>query len=372
VKERKETLIGGWAQVSSGYRDHGDSGDGASGYGYPESGGSGGSGSGSGAGERLAKTVFNDISDFDPEDIFECGQCFRWHRQPDGSYNGVVEGSFANVSYVPDEKKNNVGVVKIWGNLFASDRVKREKYWRNYLDLDRDYTMIKRILSTEDAVMRRAVRVGGGIRVLNQNKWETLLSFIISQNNNIPRIQGCIESLCREHGRKIGMLKDEPLYAFPSVDRLSVTRVADLDICRLGYRAKYIAETSRRVAIDGGKTLEDGEDIPTDELEQYLLSLPGVGPKVANCVMLFSMKKSEVFPIDVWMRRVMAGVYGMSERNLSGMQDYARRNFGQYGGIAQQYLFNYIRKLKRDDPATYDRLNLDAKLDEEDDEERMI
>jgi N-glycosylase/DNA lyase len=367
VNERKGNLIGGWTQVSSGYRDHGGSDSGGS---RPDD--SGNSGSGAGAGERLAKTVFKDIADFDPEDIFECGQCFRWLRQPDGSYNGVVEGSFANVSYVPDEKQPGVGVVKIWGNLFASDRAKREKYWRNYLDLDRDYTMIKRILSTEDAVMRRAVRDGGGIRVLNQNKWETLLSFIISQNNNIPSIQSCIESLCREHGRKIGILKGEPLYAFPSVDRLSVTRVADLDICRLGYRAKYIAETSRRVALDEGKTLEDGENIPTDELEQYLLSLPGVGPKVANCVMLFSMKKSEVFPIDVWMRRVMAGIYGMSERNLSGMQDYARRNFGKYGGIAQQYLFNYIRKLKRDDPATYDRLNLDAKRDEEEDEERMI
>jgi N-glycosylase/DNA lyase len=354
---------------------------GGSGNSGPGDSNSGNSGSGSGdsdrgvgaaAAERLAKTVFEDVTDFDLEDIFECGQCFRWRRQPDGSYSGIVEGSFANVSYIPDEKREGVGVVKIWGNLFVGDRAKREKYWRNYLDLDRDYTLIKRILTTEDIAMRRATRVGGGIRVLNQNKWETLLSFIISQNNNIPRIQGCIESLCREHGRKIGMLKGTPLYAFPSVDRLSVARVADLDICRLGYRAKYVAETARRVAMDEGRTLENGEGIPTGELEQYLLSLPGVGPKVANCVMLFSMKKSEVFPIDVWMRRVMAGVYGMSERNLSGMQDYAKRNFGQYGGIAQQYLFNYIRKLKRDDPAAYGRLNLEAKREGEEDEERMI
>jgi len=320
----------------------------------------------------LVKTVFYETTDFDLEDIFECGQCFRWRRQPDGSYSGIVEGAFANVSYIPDEKRYNIGTVKIWSNLLASDEAKREKYWRNYLDLGRDYTKIKRILSTEDTVMTRAIRAGVGIRLLNQNKWETLISFIISQNNNIPRIQSCIDILCREHGRNIGLLKGEPLYSFPSVDRLSVLREKDLDVCRLGYRAKYIAETARIVAMDAGKTLERGERIPTAELEQYLLSLPGVGPKVANCIMLFSMKKTDAFPIDVWMRRVMGSVFGMSERNLSGMKDYATRNFGEYGGIAQQYLFNYIRKLRRDDPAAYERLGLDAERPEPEEVDRTI
>jgi N-glycosylase/DNA lyase len=308
--------------------------------------------------DNLVRTTFKNITDFNAEDIFECGQCFRWRRQPNGSYSGVVEGSFANVSFIPRENEPGVGDVRIWGNLLASDQTKREQYWRDYFDLDRDYTKIKRILTTEDAVMRRAVRVGGGIRILNQNKWETLISFIMSQNNNIPRIQSCIEALCRERGRRVGALKGEPLYAFPTIDRLSTLGARDLDACRLGYRAKYIAETARRVALEGGVTLNNSENVPTAELEEYLLSLPGVGPKVANCVMLFSMKKTEVFPIDVWMRKVMAGVYGMNERNLSGMRDYARRNFGEYGGIAQQYLFNYVRKLQRDDPEAYRRMGL--------------
>jgi N-glycosylase/DNA lyase len=312
---------------------------------------------GSGTTGTLAKTVFKDVSDFDLEDIFECAQCFRWRRQPDRSYSGIVEGSFANVSYIPKAGAADIGDVKIWGNLFMSDRAKREAYWRNYLDLNRDYARIKRILTTEDSVMRKAIRLGGGVRILNQNKWETLISLIISQNNNIPRIQSCIENLCREHGRDIGTLNGETLYAFPSVDRLSVLGREGLGACRLGYRAPYIADTARLVAMDGGRTLARGEDLPTAVLEEYLLSLPGVGPKVANCIMLFSMKKLEVFPIDVWMRRVMAGLYGLSERNLSGMQDYARRNFGEYGGIAQQYLFNYVRKLRRDDPVAYGRID---------------
>jgi N-glycosylase/DNA lyase len=309
----------------------------------------------------LAKTVFENVADFDPEDIFECGQCFRWHRQHDGSYSGIVEGSFANVSYIPDDSGYDTGVVRIVGNLLASDRERREAYWRNYLDLGRNYTMIKRILTTEDAVMRRAIRAGGGIRILNQNKWETLVSFIISQNNNIPRIQGCVESLSREFGRRIGKLHGRHLYSFPSAGRLARLGEGELDVCRLGYRARYISDVARIVSRDSDKKLENGESLSTPELEEYLLSLPGVGPKVANCVMLFSMKKTEVFPIDVWMRRVMAGVYGMSERNLSGMQDYAKRNFGEYGGIAQQYLFNYIRKLKRDNPAAYARLGLEGR-----------
>jgi N-glycosylase/DNA lyase len=325
------------------------------------------------AGRNLVKTVFEDVRDFDPEDTFECGQCFRWRRQPDGSYSGIVESSFANVSFTPASDGRKGGAVKIWGNLHPADEDKRRRFWRNYLDLDRDYTKIKRVLTTEDYVMNRAVRSGGGIRILNQNKWETLISFIISQNNNIPRIQGCIESLCKEHGRRIGALKGEMLYAFPSVKRLASLHTGDLDTCRLGYRAGYIMETARRVAADQGRTLKGGEDIPTAEIEEYLLSLPGVGPKVANCVMLFSMKKIEVFPIDVWMRKVMAGLYGMSERNLSIMQSYAKRNFGDYGGIAQQYLFNYIRKLKRDNPAAYSRLKLEAKRErEEEGPERTI
>jgi N-glycosylase/DNA lyase len=357
---------GRWRDVTGGGASGGSGVSGVPGAGGGSFGG--GSGSGGSGGGTLVKTVFHEVTDFDPEDIFECGQCFRWSRQPDGSYSGIVEGAFANVAYIPDEGRYNVGDVRIWSSLHAADAGRREKYWRNYLDLGRDYAKIKRILSTEDSVMTRAVRIGGGIRILNQNKWETLISFIISQNNNIPRIRGCIEALCRAHGRNIGLLKGVPLYAFPSVDRLSVLRGEDLDACRLGYRARYIADVARCIALDGGRTLERGETLPTEELQEYLLSLPGVGPKVANCVMLFSMKKSEAFPIDVWMRRVMSGVYGMSERNLSGMEDYAARNFGEYGGIAQQYLFNYIRKLKRDNPAAYERLGLERKRPQEEGE----
>jgi N-glycosylase/DNA lyase len=307
---------------------------------------------------KLVKQEFHNVSDFGLDDIFDCGQCFRWSREENGSWFGIVENAFANISFRPT-RGDDTGTVTIWSNLYADDPARRERYWSNYLDLDRDYGAIKRILGTEDPVMQKAIRQSPGIRILNQNKWETLISFIISQNNNIPRIKGCIESLCRAYGYRIGKLKGSSVFSFPTIKSLTSLSEGDLDICRLGYRARYITETARQVALDNGAFLENGENVPTSEMEAYLGGLTGVGSKVANCIMLFSMKKTEVFPIDVWMRRVMSRFYGMGEDNVSAIADYAERNFGNYGGIAQQYLFNYIRKLKDANPAAYERFGFE-------------
>ena len=295
---------------------------------------------------KLAEQRFEDIANFLPEHTFECGQCFRWSRENDGSYGGVVSGAYANLSYAtyPGEKKR--GAITIRSDLFADDPVRREKYWRNYLDLDRDYTAAKQILSANDKVMARAIEAGWGIRILNQEKWETLVSFIISQNNNIPRITGCIENLCRQFGARAGGFGGREYYAFPVFSDLARCigfGAEDLAAVRLGYRAKYIVDTAAAVSLDGGAKLDSGESLPLKELESYLLSLPGVGPKVAGCVMLFAMKKTEAFPIDVWVKRVMNRFYGMDENNLAAIKDYAGHNFGNLGGLAQQYLFNYIR-----------------------------
>jgi len=294
-------------------------------------------------GAGLAELRLEDIGDFLPEHTFGCGQCFRWRREADGSWSGVVSGSFANLSYMPAAGEKDRGVITIRSGLFADNPVRREKYWRNYLDLDRDYADAKQTLAANDKVMARAVRAGGGIRILNQEKWETLVSFIISQNNNIPRITGCIENLCRHFGARIGKFGDREYYSFPSVSDLADLDVKDLAACRLGYRAKYIVDTAAAVSRDGGAKLESGGDLPIEEIESYLLSLPGVGPKVAGCILLFAMKKTEAFPVDVWVKRVMNRFYGIDENNPAAIKDYAARNFGNCGGLAQQYLFNYIR-----------------------------
>ena len=202
------------------------------------------------------------------------------------------------------------------------------------------------MLAANDKIMARAINAGRGIRILNQEKWETLISFIVSQNNNIPRITGCIENLCRHFGARIGCIGDREYFAFPSVSALALRSAEDLAAVRLGYRAGYIVDTAVAVSLDDGSQLESGDSLPTAEIESYLLSLPGVGPKVAGCVLLFAMKKTEDFPIDVWVKRVMSRFYGMDENNLPAIKDYAARNFGNCGGLAQQYLFNYIRVLQ--------------------------
>ena len=221
----------------------------------------------------------------------------------------------------------------------------RLRFWRDYLDLDRDYAEIKRILSDNDPVMAKATIAGAGLRVLNQEPWETLISFIISQNSNIPRIRSCVETLCRLFGEKIGRFEGRDLYTFPGVETLAEVTTADLDECKLGYRAEYIAETARQVDVDGGAFLSTAAAVNYERAEEYLLGLAGVGPKVAHCVMLFALKKTESFPIDVWVARAMNRLYGIPEEDHGAMQDYAREHFSPWGGIAQMYLFEFMRKL---------------------------
>jgi N-glycosylase/DNA lyase len=220
----------------------------------------------------------------------------------------------------------------------------RDAFWRDYLDLNRDYAGIKRALAEKDPVMYDAIDAGAGIRLLNQEPWETLISFLISQNSNIPRIRGCIEALCTAFGTPIGRFAERELFAFPTIKQLASLKEEDLDICNLGYRAKYIAEAARQVNVDGGAFLATADKAEADKTEAYLKSLSGVGPKVAHCVMLFALRKTDIFPVDVWMARVMNELYGIEEDDHEAMRAYAQEHFSPWSGIAQQYLFHYIRK----------------------------
>ncbi|MDD3169145.1 MAG: DNA glycosylase [Eubacteriales bacterium] len=283
--------------------------------------------------EEKNRVIIEGVKDFHLDHTFDNGQCFRWHREEDGSYTGVAFGRAANIG-VHDE-------TLILNNVSRKDC---REVWRNYLDLDRDYGTIKEMLSEGDPDMRRAVSYGFGMRILQQDKWETLVSFILSQNNNISRIKKCVEGLCTAHGDSIGEYRGQMRYAFPTAEAIAALNPEDLDICRLGYRAKYIIETAKQVAEDNGRKLESLGRASAEEAYAYLLSLSGVGPKVANCIMLFSMGKYESFPLDVWIKRVMNQVYHIEEGNVKRMQEYAAQHFGGYGGIAQQYLFYYARE----------------------------
>lgn len=279
--------------------------------------------------------TIDDVTDFNLDHIFDCGQCFRWEKNPDGSYSGAAFGKVVTIDY-----ENDCRQLKLYGSCEEDF----DNIWRSYLDLDRDYGAVKRTLIERDTVIRDAIDYGQGIRILNQEKWETLISFIISQNNNIPRIKKNINSLAELMGERIGEYNGKTWYSLPSADVLAAAEVEDLAPCRLGYRARYLIETARQVSTDGIESLEKLADpeMSAAQTVEALRGYCGVGPKVANCIALFSMGRIDSFPIDTWVKKVMNQLYGIPENEMKRMAEFAQDAFGEYGGIAQQYLFYYI------------------------------
>ncbi len=276
------------------------------------------------------------INSFDLKNIFECGQCFRWNENEDGSYIGIVKNNVIKIT----QTNNNI-IVKSYGKDDIAE------LFNFYFDMNTDYEKIKIKLSQIDSYMLESIKYGEGIRILNQDLWETIMSFIISANNNIPRIKGIIEKLSRTYGNEI-IWNNEKYYSFPTVNQLSKATVEDFRKLGLGFRDIRMYETTKMILekqIDLEKLHQEKD---TNIVREELLKLSGVGPKVADCILLFStLKRFDVFPIDVWVRRVMNELYikNTDETKVSKKQilEIAQEKFGNLSGIAQQYLF-YWRK----------------------------
>ena len=291
---------------------------------------------------REQRYVIKNIESFEPKHIFECGQCFRWNIEDDVSYTGVVRNNVLNV-----KKEENSIVIK----GMCEDNL--EELCKDYFDLDTDYQKIKNKLSKLDNNLRVSIKYGKGIRILKQDIWDALISFIISANNNIPRIKAIIDRISKEYGEEI-IWDNKKYYTFPNPEQLSNASVSELRKLGLGFRDVRVFETCRLINqnIISIEELEKIKNI--DKLKEQLLRFPGVGPKVADCIMLFSMKKLEVFPIDVWVKRVMTELYGDEIRKLKDnstiisnkqILEYAQQYFGNLAGVAQQYLFYWRRDL---------------------------
>lgn len=294
----------------------------------------------------MAKYIYEGIRDFDLDHIFDCGQCFRWTRQKDGSYTGIAFGKVVNMQVGRAGKDGREADWLEIDNCCEDDFF---GIWQDYLDMTRDYGAVKELLAAQDSVMARAIEAGNGIRILKQDLWETIVSFIISQNNNIPRIKGCIENLCRLFGEKAGEYGGEEYFNIPTPETMASLTAEDLAPCRLGYRAPYLIETARQVLAKGGMEAVSAQLAAIsdpDEVCEYLRQFQGIGPKVASCIALFGLARLDAFPVDVWVRRVMNRLYHIDEKDISAMNRYARENFGENGGIAQQYLFYYIRGME--------------------------
>ena len=274
--------------------------------------------------------IINGIRDFDPVHTFECGQCFRWHREADGSYTGVVHNKVANVLSKPD--------FMVIRNASVADF---EQIWFDYFDLGRDYGEVKKAVAI-DGIMQKAVEFGSGIRLLRQEPWEALISFILSSNNRIPRIMKIIEDLSRFYGREL-VYQDRNYYSFPDVQSLAACSLEQIQVCRAGYRCGYIHQSAAQITL-GEIDLEQLDGLETAEARKYLLQLHGVGNKVADCMLLYSGIKQDVFPTDVWVKRVMEELYFRREASFMEIQQFAAEHFGKYAGAAQQYLFYYARE----------------------------
>lgn len=272
------------------------------------------------------------IKDFSAAHTFECGQCFRWHQEPDGSYTGVVRGRVANLVHTRGKL--------ILHNVSSEEF---EQIWFDYFDLGRDYGEIKKAVAI-DGIMRKAVEFGSGIRLLRQEPWEVMISFILSSNNRIPRIMKIIEDLSRLFGRELDYM-GRKYHAFPNVQALAACSSEQIDACRAGYRCGYIRKTADDIA-KGRFDLTGLDGLDTGGARSYLQQLPGVGSKVADCILLYSGTRQDVFPTDVWVRRVMEELYFKRMASFQEIQQFALERFGKYAGFAQQYLFYYAREQK--------------------------
>ncbi len=265
------------------------------------------------------------IGNYSPEKTFDCGQCFRFEQNADGAVTGIAHGRRLRIMRSGD-------VLEVSG--ISSDEF--ENTFRRYLALERDYDEIDRAIidgapdESSRRVMEEAVRVSAGIRILRQDEWETLCSFIISQNNNIPRIKKLVEALCRLCGERIG----DDDYAFPDARAVYDAGEEKIFALRTGFRAKYIIDAARRVATDGSFLPSVAACGSYSDADAMLRQICGVGPKVAACTLLFGFGRTDAFPIDVWIRRVMQKYFP---------QGLDPAVWGNFAGIAQQYLFYYER-----------------------------
>ena len=263
--------------------------------------------------------VFKTDDDFDLVKIFTCGQCFRWNEEEDGAFTGVAMGKAARIAKMPE------------GIEISGTREDFESVWLDYFDLRRDYRSLREKICVDD-YLRSASDFGAGIRILNQDRWETLCSFIISQCNNIPRIKKIVETMCRLFGEPVDFM-GETKWSFPSAERVAALSEEELAPLRSGYRAAYIIAAAKAVA-SGEIDLDGLAAGDIGAARKTLKSLPGIGDKVADCVLLFSLRMPGAFPIDVWMKKAIA------EHYPNGFDPAV---FGNNAGLAQQYMFYYQR-----------------------------
>jgi len=278
--------------------------------------------------------VLSDVEDFDVAQTLECGQCFHFKKIDENEYGVVAFGKLLHI-----KQENNFII------FYDTTEEEYETIWKKYFDLDRDYSTIKKSLLEKDDKLKLAMDTMWGVRILRQDFFEVLISFIISQNKQIPHIKQIVANISKKYGNYLGKIGEEEFFGFPSCEKMLNITLEDLKECKMGFRAPYIMDAVIKVC---DKTIDENilreVDIPVCLEELQLIK--GVGEKIGNCVMLFGLEKREAFPIDVWIKRIMEFMYFDKEVSKVDIAAFAKERFGEYGGYAQQYLFYYGREKK--------------------------
>ena len=281
----------------------------------------------------MNKIILKGQTSFVPSHIFECGQAFRWQKLDEEAYRFIFMDMVMEARATDDS-------IEIVGDFSDKNEI------LNYFDLNTDYEAIKNTLAANDEVIRKAIDFGGGMRILKQDPFETYISFIISANNQIKNIKNTIKKLSQMYGEKLNNpFDEEEYYAFPSPAALSNAKPEDIkEYARAGFRSERIVIASKMVQ-EGIINFEELKERSVDDIRKTLLEVPGIGEKVFQCILLFGLGRTDSFPVDVWVKRVMEELYyGGEDRNKKLIQEDGMRRFGDLSGYAQQYLFYYMRE----------------------------
>lgn len=279
---------------------------------------------------RNNNTIIEEVEDFELSQTLECGQCFRFYKQEENDYVVVAYGKLLHI-----RQEEHVLI------FYNCDVDTVRDIWIPYFDLARDYSDIKRFLLKTDKKLEKAIKEKYGVRILNQEFHEMLISFIISQNKQIPHIKQLVKRISEEYGELLGEVNGEKYYSFPDVEVLGTITEEKFRELKTGFRAPYLADAVNKL---GKKQLYSDmfQDLDEERAREKLMEVKGVGEKVANCVMLFALGYRDAFPIDVWIKRIMETLYfDGKDTSKEKIAEFAEKMYGAYGGYAQQYLFCY-------------------------------
>ena len=293
--------------------------------------------------------ILENVHDFHLLDTLECGQCFHFERTDNGfnkdeyEYDIVAKDRILHIKEEPD-----LAGVRL--TFYNTEEWEYESIWKEYFDLNRNYDEIKQSVISADPRLEEIIDEYSGIRILNQDFFETLISFIISQNKQIPQIKQVVKNLSNIVGTKfdvtmISTLGSEFDAFFPTAEQIASASEGEIRDSKCGFRAPYIKDAAEKV-VSGEISYDELVSLDTNAAREKLMTIHGVGEKVANCVLLFGLGRREAFPVDVWMKRICEYLYFGEDTPKNVIEEYATDKFGRYAGYAQQYLFIYGQEHK--------------------------